>query len=197
MKKTKTKKRVAKNAKVKRGTRLKKGWKLFQGIPEAQWAPKALKEFMKSERPPLKFNFVKTSIPRDKERSIYTIPLIKKLTSKVVGGTICVNEETLDRDEAQVSLPPGMTMEDFLKQYGQRGIVEAVTRGELGKAPAHYSNGKYTPWEIVDDWNLEYYCGNALKYVCRHKHKGTPEQDIQKAIDCLIKYKAILSKETK
>lgn len=66
------------------------------------------------------------------------------------------------------------------------------TRGELGTAPAHYSKGKYTPWEVIDDWKLDYYTGNALKYVCRHKHKGKPVEDIQKAIDCLIKYKGIL-----
>lgn len=64
-----------------------------------------------------------------------------------------------------------------------------ATRGELGTAPAHYSKGKYTPWEVIDDWKLDYYTGNALKYVCRHKHKGKPVEDIQKAIDCLIKYK--------
>ena len=72
---------------------------------------------------------------------------------------------------------------------------ELATRGELGTAPAHYSKGKYTPWEIIDDWKLDYYTGNAMKYVCRHKHKGKPVEDIDKAIDCLIKYRDNLKKE--
>ncbi len=168
MKKTKTKKRVVKKTKAKRGTRLNKGWKLVQGISDAQWDPKALKELMKSERPPVKFNFVKTSIP---------------------SGIV----ENLEPFRFNVNKRQSHLM-DVLRYTTS---TPAATRGELGKAPAHYSNGKYTPWEIIDDWDLDYYCGNAMKYVCRHKHKGTPEQDIQKAIDCLIKYKANLSKETK
>lgn len=75
--------------------------------------------------------------------------------------------------------------------------AKAATRGELGTAPAHYSHGKFTPWEVIKDWDLEYFTGNAMKYVCRHKHKGKPVEDIQKAIDCLIEYKSILEKETK
>jgi hypothetical protein len=72
-----------------------------------------------------------------------------------------------------------------------------ATRGELGTAPAHYTHGKIEPWDVVKDWGLDYFTGCAMKYVCRHKHKGTPVQDIQKAIDCLIKYKENLEKETK
>jgi hypothetical protein len=74
-------------------------------------------------------------------------------------------------------------------------ILASATRGELGSAPAHYSKGKFTPWEVIDDWKLGYYDGNAMKYVCRHKHKGKPVEDIQKAIDCLIKYRDNLKKE--
>jgi hypothetical protein len=48
---------------------------------------------------------------------------------------------------------------------------------------------------VIDDWKLGYYDGNAMKYVCRHKHKGKPVEDIQKAIDCLIKYRDNLKKE--
>lgn len=81
-----------------------------------------------------------------------------------------------------------------LKPAPREGLI-AATRSELGTAPAHYSKGKHTPWEIIDDWKLDYYCGNALKYVCRHLHKGKPVEDIQKAIDCLIKYRDNLKKE--
>ncbi len=89
---------------------------------------------------------------------------------------------------------------DAMRYYSHipdKPVSLKATRGELGAAPAHYSHGKITPWEVIDDWDLDYYCGNATKYVCRHKHKGKPVEDIQKAIDCLIKYKQKLEKETK
>jgi hypothetical protein len=65
-----------------------------------------------------------------------------------------------------------------------------------GAPPAHYAHGKIEPWDVVKDWDLDYFTGCAMKYVCRHKHKGTPEQDIQKAIDYLVEYKKTLTKET-
>lgn len=83
------------------------------------------------------------------------------------------------------------------KKIAEEKISLLSTRGELGTAPAHYSHGKFTPWEVIDDWKLDYFCGNAVKYVCRHKHKGKPVEDIQKAIDCLIKYKQNSEKEMK
>jgi hypothetical protein len=139
-----------------------------------QWG----KEFEAAKRSkPLSFNFIHAPLSRIKRTGISGDPF------SMVG-----NEETV----IMKPIP-------FEKSYlgTQMGYKEPLTRGELGKAPAHYSNGKYTPWEIVDDWKLEYYCGNALKYICRHKHKGTPVQDIQKAIDCMIKYKTNLEKEIK
>jgi hypothetical protein len=92
----------------------------------------------------------------------------------------------------------GINGDPFSCQGNEETVIHsAATRGELGAAPTHYSKGKFTPWEVIDDWKLDYYCGNAVKYVCRHKHKGKPVEDIQKAIDCLIKYKQNLEKETK
>lgn len=146
----------------------------------AQWG----KEFEKlAHRDPVEFNFIKPALSGD--------PFASQ------GGAgqrllKCLHEDQLDAMR-YFAFPE-------LRQKPKATITPAGginTRGELGAAPAHYANGKYTPWEIVDDWKLDYYCGNALKYVCRHKHKGKPVEDIQKAIDCLIKYKANLEKETK
>ncbi len=154
-------------------------------------------------RPPVTFNFIKRSMDDYKlqagdpfhgagKRMLDTLrgDQIRSVVDLMVPHQKKVNErEGHMTDALRYATMPG------LNSQCSTGNIQ-MTRGELGKAPAHYSNGKYTPWEIVDDWKLDYYCGNALKYVCRHKHKGTPVQDIQKAIDCLIKYKANLEKET-
>lgn len=133
-------------------------------------------EFEKlAHRKPLKFNFVRPpEIPGDPFRAAE------------------LQKNVRFSDAMHRPMPAAVLIN---KSTGSYVAVTKATRGELGTAPAHYSHGKYTPWEIVDDWNLEYYTGNAMKYVCRHKHKGKPVEDIQKAIDCLIKYKTILEKE--
>lgn len=54
--------------------------------------------------------------------------------------------------------------------------------------PKHYTHGKYEFWDVVVDWNLPFLPGTAMKYICRHLHKGRPKQDIQKAIAFLNRY---------
>jgi hypothetical protein len=55
--------------------------------------------------------------------------------------------------------------------------------------PAHYLQGRqYEPWDVVADWGLDYFLGNALKYICRAGRKTVDaREDIQKAITYLRK----------
>ena len=48
--------------------------------------------------------------------------------------------------------------------------------------PSHYNSGKIEAIDAIEDWNLGFHDGNALKYIARHKHKESPEKDIEKAI---------------
>lgn len=48
--------------------------------------------------------------------------------------------------------------------------------------PAHYNHGKIEAITVIEDWSLNFNMGNALKYISRADHKGTPVADIQKAI---------------
>lgn len=36
------------------------------------------------------------------------------------------------------------------------------------------------PWEIIDAWELDFYEGNALKYLLRYKYKGKAIEDLEK-----------------
>lgn len=58
----------------------------------------------------------------------------------------------------------------------------------------HYAKHKIQPWDIIDDWHLDYYLGNVIKYVLRDKHNQV--EDLQKAIHYLEK-KIELLKESK
>jgi hypothetical protein len=54
----------------------------------------------------------------------------------------------------------------------------------------HYKKNKIQPWDIIDDHNLNFYEGNALKYLLRRK--GEREEDLQKAIHYLELEKEVL-----
>jgi hypothetical protein len=48
--------------------------------------------------------------------------------------------------------------------------------------PPHYTQGKYETIEVIEDWNLGFHLGNAVKYISRAGHKQNAAQDIKKAI---------------
>jgi hypothetical protein len=48
------------------------------------------------------------------------------------------------------------------------------------KVPVHYSQYKFQPVEVIDDWQLDFQLGNVLKYIARHRFKGGIE-DLKKA----------------
>ena len=53
---------------------------------------------------------------------------------------------------------------------------------------SHYKSMKIQPAQFINENNLPFAEGNAIKYICRHKHKGEV-QDLEKAkhyIDMII-----------
>ena len=53
----------------------------------------------------------------------------------------------------------------------------------------HYNQGRFEVIDVIEDWNLGFAAGNAVKYIARHKYKGKPVEDLKKArwyIDRLI-----------
>ena len=51
----------------------------------------------------------------------------------------------------------------------------------------HYKNRGIEPWDIIEAWDLDFFEGNAIKYILRRK-PGTPRAlDLQKAIHYLEK----------
>jgi hypothetical protein len=47
--------------------------------------------------------------------------------------------------------------------------------------PSHYNTGTIEVIDAIDDWGLDFYEGNVVKYVVRAKHKGAQIEDLQKA----------------
>lgn len=52
--------------------------------------------------------------------------------------------------------------------------------------PKHYDQ-KIQPWDVIDAWRLDFWEGNAVKYICRagKKENNTAVDDYRKAITYL------------
>jgi len=50
--------------------------------------------------------------------------------------------------------------------------------------PKHYNAGKIEAIDVIEDWDLDFCLGNAVKYIARAGHKNSDkiEEDLQKAI---------------
>jgi len=47
--------------------------------------------------------------------------------------------------------------------------------------PPHYTTGRIEVADYIADQGLDFFAGNVVKYVSRHKHKGHPLEDLRKA----------------
>lgn len=48
--------------------------------------------------------------------------------------------------------------------------------------PKHYADRKVEPIDVIEDWNLNFNLGNVIKYVARCDLKGSPIDDLNKAV---------------
>lgn len=51
--------------------------------------------------------------------------------------------------------------------------------------PAHYNRTSISALQVIDSWGLNFRMGNAIKYIQRCLAKGTPVEDLTKAITYL------------
>ena len=79
-------------------------------------------------------------------------------------------------------------------ERGRRGLSKRKTN--LVNHPDHYNHGKYEAIDVIEDWNLDFHCGNAVKYIARHSYKESPRQDIEKAIWYLQRYLETLNENS-
>ena len=73
----------------------------------------------------------------------------------------------------------------FEDDSSQKKVVQKGSK-ESAKVdhPAHYNSGKIEVIDAIEDWNLNFSRGNAIKYIARAglKDKGTEVEDLQKAL---------------
>ncbi|CAB4127074.1 SaV-like [uncultured Caudovirales phage] len=63
-----------------------------------------------------------------------------------------------------------------------------MSANDIQHGGTHYKQFTHETWDVINDWGLGYFDGNAVKYLSRWRHKGGVE-DLKKArhyIDKLI-----------
>lgn len=63
--------------------------------------------------------------------------------------------------------------------------------------PAHYNKGTLEVIDAIEAWDLNFNCGNVVKYIVRHQHKKNPVEDIEKAVWYLTRYLVQLKEKTR
>jgi hypothetical protein len=60
---------------------------------------------------------------------------------------------------------------------------------DIIKYPSHYTDGSIETWDFIKEKNLNYFLGNAVKYISRAGKKDPNKyvEDLQKAIAFLQK----------
>ena len=48
--------------------------------------------------------------------------------------------------------------------------------------PSHYNQGTIEVIDAIEDWNLNFCLGNAIKYIARSEYKGNEIEDLEKAV---------------
>lgn len=77
---------------------------------------------------------------------------------------------------------------------GARVLAEAGTRHQQVGGD-HYRTFRIQPWDIIDEYDLSYYAGLALKYLLRAGRKGSKLEDLKKARHVLDKMIELEEKE--
>ena len=74
-------------------------------------------------------------------------------------------------------------------------LIEEGSKSTRITSPAHYTRGSIQPYDVIDDWGLNYYLGSAVKYICRAGHKEDEVMDLKKAVEFLSRRIENLEKE--
>lgn len=98
----------------------------------------------------------------------------------------CLN----DRDNNLIYNGRTGMYEKKLPDYIEVPVSISKFKVDMVNHPPHYNYATIEPIDVIEDWNLPYHLGNALKYISRagHKENNSEIQDINKAIWYLKRY---------
>jgi hypothetical protein len=66
--------------------------------------------------------------------------------------------------------------------YGACKVAKQITEREMVNHPDHYQGNKFEVIDVIEDYDLGFSLGNAIKYILRADKKGNKKQDLKKAM---------------
>ena len=77
-------------------------------------------------------------------------------------------------------------------------LIEQPTEQPDAINPSHYNSTKISAFDVIDDWGLDFYVGNVVKYIQRagKKENNSELQDLQKAQRYLEKKIELIERES-
>ena len=78
-----------------------------------------------------------------------------------------------------VDIPKGLTLEQYFACISKLHEDTGKSVKDQQVAGTHYQRA-IQPWDIISEWELDFWEGNVLKYLLRWKHKDGV-QDLKKA----------------
>ena len=98
-------------------------------------------------------------------------------------------KKQLDVELTTVSLTPeeinerlkGSTLKED-DPYGAHKVMKQILDREMVNHPDHYQGNKFEVIDVIEDYDLGFSLGNAIKYILRADKKGNRKQDLKKAI---------------
>ena len=74
------------------------------------------------------------------------------------------------------------TIEEIYGKEHKKLDGSTIQVKEMVNHPKHYNTGKYEVIDVIEDWELGFALGNAIKYIARCEHKENKLQDLKKAV---------------
>lgn len=85
--------------------------------------------------------------------------------------------------DIQLEIPcPCMGCQAALHGEDRKCLVDAIKKEEMINHPKHYQGKNLQSIDVIEDFELNFNLGNAVKYVLRAGKKDDKVQDLKKAI---------------
>lgn len=75
--------------------------------------------------------------------------------------------------------PEEKKLEEIVAEW-RKDVKKQVTADSLQVGGNHYMKNGVQPWDIIQQYDLNFFAGNIVKYILRYKYKNGVE-DLQKA----------------
>jgi hypothetical protein len=89
-----------------------------------------------------------------------------------------------------MKISPNEVWTNIPKADNNIGITVSTggNKKEMVNHPSHYQSSRFEVIDIIEEFNLDFRIGNAIKYILRAGKKGNTKEDLRKAMWYISRY---------